>query len=197
MRKSILSALMIMMLVLTGCGGTVQRKFDAAQKQFAQANQMHITAEIQADFGKSVENYTLDYQFQDETWTATVKAPEVLAGITARIAEDSSEIEYDGVILPTGDLRKQGVSPIYSVPLLVDTLKNGTTDSVWREGEHIVAKQVYDEEIAVTVWFSAEGTLVAGELSENGTVKVKCTFSQVELKNTAPETTEDVHNDAD
>lgn len=186
-----------MMLVLTGCGGTVQQRFDAAQEQFAQAGQIHTLADVQANFGQSVENYAIEYQYQDGTWTAMVKAPEVLAGITARIAEGNSEIEYDGVILPTGDLRKQGISPIYSVPMLVSALEEGTTGSVWREGEQIAAKQIYDEEIAVTLWFTDDGTLVSGEIFENGTVNIKCSLHQVELKQSVPETAEQPQADAD
>lgn len=181
MRKTILSALMITCLVLTGCGSTKEQQLESARSRLTSAGSLTMTAQVQADFGDTVENYTLEYSFDGETWTAFVTQPEFIAGITARITDHASEIAYDGAILTAGDLMT-GIAPISALPMIWETLDTGTVDSVWTEEELLVGKFIYSDDLSVTVWFDEQDLPVAGELAEKGIVKATCTLTNVQIK---------------
>ena len=143
---------------------------------------MTMTAQVQADFGETIEQYTLEYSYDGQCWTALVTQPEFVSGITARITQDGSELEYDGAILTTGDLTGNGIAPISAVPLIHETLRDGMTDCVWEEGELLAGTFLYDDAIQVSVWFDGVGNPTAAELAENGIVKAKCILTEVEIK---------------
>lgn len=177
--------------MLTACGSTTEERLAAYCDRITRAQSMTMTAEVQADFDETIETYTLDYRFDGEQWTVLVIQPEFIAGITARITEDASELEYDGAILATGDLTGNGVAPISALPLIYETLCVGMTDSVWVEGELIAGTFVYDDAVSVSVWFDGEGDPVAAELIANGAVKVRCMLEDVEIKEADHGTTEE------
>lgn len=145
---------------------------------------MTMTAQVEADFGETIEQYTLEYNFDGQCWTAVVTQPEFVAGVTARMTKDASELEYDGAILTTGDLIGNGIAPISAVPLMHETLSNGTMDCVWEENDLLAGTFIYDDAISVSVWFDAEETPVAAQLSENGMVKAECILTNVEIEET-------------
>jgi len=184
MRKRLISALMITCLVLSGCGGSKQKQLDTIRSRLTQAAEAAMTAQVHADLGDTTESYTLDYSFDGEVWTATVLQPEFIAGITAHITEHGSQLEYDGAILTTGDLTAEGVAPISALPMIWETLRSGTVDSVWTENDLPVGKFIYSDEISVTVWFDGQGYPMAGELAENSIVKATCTLTNVQIKET-------------
>lgn len=190
MRKLICSALMIQCLVLTACGSTTEDKLRTYCDHMVAAQEMTMTAEVQADFGDTIEEYTLQYSYDGAQWTVLVTEPAFVSGITARIAKDTSELEYDGAILATGDLTGSGVVPISALPLVHEALSVGMMDSVWTEGNLIAGTFVYDDTISVSVWYGEGGIPVATELMENGMVKAKCILKDVEIKEANYETTE-------
>lgn len=181
MRKLICSALMILCLVLTGCGSTKEQKFESARSRLTEAG-ISLTAQVQADFGETVEEYTLDYSYDGEIWTVLVREPEFVSGITARIGEDASELEYDGAILTTGDLTGSGIVPISAVPMVWETLETGTVDSVWFEENLLAAMLIYDDVISVTLWINEMYDPVAATLAEDGIVKATCTLTNIQIE---------------
>lgn len=190
MRKRICSALMIGCLTLTACGSSKQQKVESARDRMAEAQAITMTAQVEADFGETIEQYTLEYTYDGACWTALVTQPQFISGITARISKDASELEYDGAVLTTGDLTGNGISPISAVPLMHETLREGMTDCVWEEGDLFAGTFVYDDAISVSVWFDAAGNPTAAELAEKGIVKAKCILTEVEIKDINHGTTE-------
>ncbi len=188
MRKLICSALMITCLVLTACADTEQQ-VRSFSEGLCGASSARMTAQVQADCGDTVECYTLQYNYDGSRWTAMVTAPDVLAGITLHMEGDGSQLEYDGVMLAAGDILSNGVTAIGSVPLVWETLRTGSLDCVWQEGELLGAAYVYDDTIGMSLWYDAQGLPVAAELTENGIGKVSCHFTEIEVDRNA--TTED------
>ena len=192
MRKLISSALMITMLVLTACGSTKQQ-LEAHRARFTEADTMRMTAQVQADCGGSPETFTLEYSYDGTQWTALVTEPAFAAGVTARIGDDSSELEYDGAILDTGNLLENGISPIASMPLVAEILREGSFDCGWTENELLAGTYLYDDATACTVWFDAGGLPVAAELTEHGITKLRCILTNTEIKDSGHETTDETH----
>ena len=193
MLRRILPVLMLSTLLLTGCGSKAESQFHAAKLRLDEAEQVRFTAQLQADCGDALENYTLDYCFRADDWQAVVKSPEVLAGIKATCTDEDSTLTYDRVVLSTGQLTQRGTSPITAVPLMLRALTEGITDSLWTEGEYLVSKQLLDDTLAVTTWMDGEGVPRAFELTENGIVKARCKFSYAEIKESNHGTTEETH----
>lgn len=67
--------------------------------------------ELTADYGQRVYTYGIDLSWQREGETVlTITAPENVAGITARILEGETALEYDGMRVETGPLDGSGMS---------------------------------------------------------------------------------------
>ena len=66
----------------------------------------------------------LNYAREGET-TLTITAPENIAGVTARILEGETALEYDGMRVETGPLDDSGMSPVDAVPVLMDYVQEG------------------------------------------------------------------------
>ena len=192
MRKMICSALMILCLGLTACGGTQQQVRSFADA-FGTASQLHLTAQVQSISGDTVEEYTLEYGYDGIGWTAAVLAPQVLAGISARMEDDGSKLEYDGMILAAGNLLTMGLSPIAAVPLVHEAVERGCVDCVWKEGDLLAGTFLYDDAVSATVWFDATGNPVAAELTENGIVQLQCRFTKVTIKDGRNESTDETN----
>lgn len=180
MRKLLCSALMITCLVFSACADTEQQ-VRTYNEVLCRAEGVRLTAQVQADHGDTVECYTLEYSYDGSQWTALVTQPDILSGITVHMDGDGSELEFDGVIIAAGDLLSNGVTAIGSVPLIWETLRTGSLDCVWEEGELFAGTYVYDDTIGMSLWYDAAGLPVAAELTENGIGKVICHFTEIEV----------------
>ena len=82
--------------------------------------------DITAEVGDKVFDFTLDVSWQKERETVlTVTAPELLAGITARIAEGETVLEYDGAGLSLGLLDGRGLTAVSAVPWVMEQISSG------------------------------------------------------------------------
>ena len=176
MKRTAVFALMIALSLLTACGGGAEREaFEKFSGKLAAAESLSFTANVTAQYDDRSCEFTLDYAQSSEQGAAvTVKAPDMIAGITARIAPGSSELEYDGRILDTGDLTPSGLTPVSSLPKLAETLKSGHVDTVWKEGDATVAQLTPENGLTVTVWLDENMTPYHAELQNSGKVVVFC-----------------------
>lgn len=176
-RNAIVSALMIPLGLLTACGGSsLDEEFESLRTPMAAAETMTITGTVTARYPDRTDSYTLTCSGQKDHWTLTVLAPEEIAGITATISGKDSALEYDGAILAAGDLTASGITPIRVLPVTAEALVDGWADSFWTENDCLTAKLIYDDQVAVTIWFDEANTPKAAELSENGSVRAACTI---------------------
>ena len=131
MRKGIiLSALMIPLLLLSGCLGVGegQKLLDQAltiRGEYLAMEGFSAQAELTADYGQRVCSYTLEVDASSDEITLTITQPDILAGITARCRNGDSFLEYDGLVIETGALNKQGLSPMSAIPAMLEQLRGG------------------------------------------------------------------------
>ena len=84
------------------------------------------TAEVAADYGQRVYEFGLDFSWaQDGETVLTLTAPEDLAGLTARVEQGRSRLEFDGITLDTGELTGEGLTPLELVPALMEWTRTG------------------------------------------------------------------------
>lgn len=193
MRKGALTALMISLCLLTGCGGTdggEKRAEDLAlaiRTELLEMTACHTTAAITADYGQRVYEYTLDVDYDAvEGATLTVVEPAMIAGVTARITKEGATLEYDGASLETGALTGSGLTPLEALPALLEYARSGYMTG-WcfetREGLDTLRMtcggETGDEDGAEAVmWFDvATHAPVAAELYSGGRLVVSCAFS--------------------
>ena len=130
MRRS-LSCVLLITLLLTGCraGGAAESPENLAAR--IRAEYLSVTAftaqlDIHVDYGQRVYDFTLDTSWRKDGETVlTVTAPELIAGITARIGKGEALLEYDGASLSTGPLSGDGMTPLEAVPFLMEQVTGG------------------------------------------------------------------------
>lgn len=179
MRRFIVPALMISLL-LSACGsGAVQRKVAEQRERFAAAEEIVFTADITANLGKEVFQCTLSCAASPEIVTMEVVAPESVAGVRARLENGEAALEYEGISLGIGTAGLDSITPVSAVPLLMSALRSGFMQRCWmeRDGEEtLVAEEVYvTDEAALTVWYNeSDMAPVACEFSQEGRVILRC-----------------------
>lgn len=182
MRRTKLAALMIISLLLSGCGGHGnEKKFEGFRTALSAAQEIGMTAEVTADYGDTAREYTLALTDTAEGSQVEVLAPALLAGVRAHIDKDGSTLEYENLILDTGELTDDGLTPVSALPRLVETIRTGHVDGIWREGECLAVKLTPDDTVTLTLWLDAETmTPRRAELSgqDDGRMLVSCIITE-------------------
>lgn len=130
MRKA-LSCVLMITLLLSGCqagsvGETPEEAALALREEYQALAGWSATVDISVCYSEAVFDFTLDAQWQREGETVlTVTAPELVAGITARIAQGETVLEYDGAGLSLGLLDGSGLTPVSAVTAIMAQIEKG------------------------------------------------------------------------
>ena len=191
MRKGYFFALMMTLPLLTGCGGGKNEALEQALAIRAQRlGQTQYTADIllTADYGQRVYDFALEAAGTEEGLTLTLTAPELIAGITAHLEPDAAHLEYDGVMVETGPLNEEGLTPISAVPALLECLRSGYIAACGYTDEGLLRLDCGDPEGTpgtgteyVLVLDPATGSLLRGEILQDGFRCITSTFSEKEF----------------
>ena len=188
MRKIGLIAALMMTLLLSGCGGGEEQKaLDAAltiRSEFLALPGFSTQAELTADYGQRVYDYTLDLSANEVETLLTVREPELVAGITARIRADSGFLEYDGLCLETGPLTDDGLTPLSAIPAMLDAVRGAYILSCGFEDDGTLRVDYGDPDATpdngtcFTLRFDPEiHDPICGEVTSDGYLRITCTFS--------------------
>lgn len=192
MRKILFCVPMMTLLLLPACAG--QPGVSEAEElsliirgEYLEMTSCEAEASITADYGQRVYQYELAVSVDGEETTLTLSAPETVAGITARLEGKDSLLEYDGMSVETGPLNGDGLTPVSSVPVLLEAARSGyITSCALEEGENgsLLRIDCGDPEgqpgagVETVLWFDAEThALVRGEISVDGFRVILCEFS--------------------
>lgn len=195
MRKS-LTCVLMMTLLLTGCQGKdagreAEEKLLAIRGQYLEMTGCSGHAQLRADYGQRVYDYGLDFSWEKEGETRlTLTSPENVAGTVARIAKGETALEFEGVVLATGPLSGEGVTPVGVLPALLTAAREGFVADCSLEGEPPLLRALCrDPEkspgtgVETELWFLPDtGALQRAELSENGRTVLQCTFTEFVLE---------------
>ena len=188
MRRTKLFALMItaaMCLGLCACssGENDRKKFDSFRQELLLAQRISCRAVITANFGSSVSEFEVEMEHSGNESRITVLSPESIAGISARISQDSARLEFDGLVLDMGELTEDGLTPVEALPQMVTALTDGFVEYIWREAEdekeYITVEITINDTADMQIWMDA-GTMypVYAQLRSDGNTIINCEFSQ-------------------
>lgn len=180
----------MMLLLLTGCGGGQENENGAeAQAVAIRGEYMAMTsyslqAQVNADYGQRVYDFTLSVTWDGEETTVVIREPEMLAGVTARIAGDEGTLEYEDLSLETGFLDEDGLSPVSALPALMDSARSQYIDRCTVTDGMLEVHCANPEEKPgtgreVTLWFDTQThALTAGEISQDGRRVIACEVTE-------------------
>ncbi len=178
MRRWLIPALMITLL-LSGCGnGAQERRLDELRRTLAAAQKAAVTADVTANLGNERFSCTLACTVTADETAVELIAPETVAGIRAIVGRDAASIEYEGLSLGLGGWTPD-TSPVTALPLLLNALRAGSVLRGWteREGEQTLLVRDYyvTDDTTLTVWFDDGGLLpVRAEFVCGGETVLRC-----------------------
>lgn len=120
----------MMTLLLTGCGTSEKDSPEnlaaLIRTEYLAMSGWSATADISVDYGEQVFDFTVEASWQREGDTVlTVTQPDLIAGITARIRDGETLLEYDGAGLSLGMLDLSGLTPVSAIPALMECVTTG------------------------------------------------------------------------
>jgi hypothetical protein len=174
MKKRLVLLPLLFCLLLGACGNAGRDRFEAFSARLNQSEALCFTAELKASYPDRQALFTLRYALEDGVQRVTVLAPDSISGVSARVEAGSTALEYDGLILDTGDLDEYGLTPMSALPLLADALGRGYADAYWTEEDLDAVELLYDDSTRVRVWFDAEGLPCRAEIQCGDRVTVSC-----------------------
>ena len=174
MKQKLFPVLMISLALLCGC--SKEEPTEERFIEFREAMQdcyLVLDAEIKADYGEYVEEYTIASRETTEGTDLEVLEPEAVRGICATMDGEELSLAYEGVILDVGSLTSIGVTPLSGLPVLANALRKGHVERCWTEThgdrEALAVSLCVEESTVVTVWLDhGDLTPYSAELAESG-----------------------------
>lgn len=157
--------LMLCFILLCGCADDGKAQFAEFVGIVSSAENISFTAKVSAQYSDKTAQFTLGYAQTADGATVSVIEPELLSGIKANVAGRSLSLEFDGAILDIGTLDDAELSPMSSLPLIVQAMRDGHLEISWVEDEMIAARIIPADDYVVTLWIDSSLTPVSAEIS--------------------------------
>ena len=205
MRKMASCVLMITLL-LSGCragsgGNTPEEEALALRETYQALAGWSASADLSVCYTETVYDFSLDAQWRRDGETVlTVTAPELVAGITARVAQGETVLEYDGAGLSLGLLDDSGLTPVSAVTACMEQIQRGWMAKCAWAGENDAHLQISfqdpeREDNAGTQFlltFDRAGyALLSAEVSAQGRTVLSAQFSDFTMEMMNPNDTGD------
>lgn len=205
MRKA-LSCVLMITLLLSGCragsgGNTPEEEALALRETYQALAVWSASADLSVCYTETVYDFSLDAQWRRDGETVlTVTAPELVAGITARVAQGETVLEYDGAGLSLGLLDDSGLTPVSAVTACMEQIQRGWMAKCAWAGENDAHLQISfqdpeREDTAGTQFlltFDRAGyALLSAEVSAQGRTVLSAQFSDFTMEMMNPNDTGD------
>jgi hypothetical protein len=186
MRYKAFAALMISLLFLTACSGgkeVSEDRFLKFREQLCSSEGVTAVSKVRAETEEATEEYEMSFTQTGEGAVVEVLGPEELKGIKATLGGDPMTVEYQGVILETGGLGSDDLTPITALPMIVEAMKGWHIENVWGEtvndSKTLAAKIFATDRSDLTVWLDYETmTPLYAEITLDGYTVIFCTIEE-------------------
>ena len=174
-------------LLLAGCGGTEETKAANVRDRYHDMAGCSMTAVVSCAQEDQRWEATLQCEYiPGGESTVEVLEPETIAGVRAKLSDTDWSLEYEGNVLNIGPLSDEEISPVASLPRLMNALRDGwlleENQEKWGEVPclRITVDQsgVQDGKILSTLWLRQDdGTPLRGEISVDGEIILTAEFT--------------------
>lgn len=181
MRRA-LAIIAVCILCLTGCTEEKSLLSDAIafRADLVQAGGCQFTAEVTADYGDTVQQFTLSCQSDAQgTTLLTVIAPETLAGIQASITDDGGTMQYDGLAMEFGLLANGNVIPAAVASIVTSCWMKEYIASAGQEDTRyrVSYQKNFDEKLLIVDTYFEKGIPICAEVCYNNSRVLKMMIS--------------------
>ena len=185
--------MILSLLLLPSCGGMEEQNQAeelalTIRGEYLALESLSASVDVTADYGARVYDFALTAAVSGEETVLTLTEPEWAAGLTARITGEEGKLEYDGLILETGPLDGEDLSPMSALPELLEAARSGyMARCVLEEGEEGPALRVDcadpdqkpGEGREISLWFHPDThALERGEITVDGARVIQCTLTE-------------------
>ena len=164
MKKLAITALCLLLLLLTACGKEDASPAAEIQRQYSLIATAQMEAELTYHSGGEERCFTLQCDYTPEKSEVTVTAPETVAGVSATVTGEELTLHYEGESASVGD--KSGLSPLAALPQMLRAVGTGYLLEEGSEtlGETPCCRLVVDttmggEQVTCSVWIDEETLL--------------------------------------
>jgi len=166
-RKS--TVIFLLMSLLSGCGKQERatEKALAFRTNLMQSQGCSYIADIMADYGERVYEFTVQVESTLDETKILVLSPDEISDISATITEHETCIEFDDAELDFGKMANGYISPVSAPWLLARCWIGEYISSSGADGEmeKVTYLKGYDEEeLTVNTWLNAEGIPIQAEI---------------------------------
>lgn len=179
-------AIVTALVLLTGCTSFKSDKaaFEAWREEFLAGENHEMTATVRCMDSDRVSGFELLYTKTPEGERVEVLDDELIAGVSASISEDETQLIFDGVVLETGSALTEKLSPVSALPELMKSLSEGFVQSIGREkkdGEELLVTQLLTpEDMTVTLWQKSNSMeSVFATMQSGETVDITITITKI------------------
>lgn len=172
--KKAAATLILAVLCLTGCGKEnpeLERGL-ALRSRAQQARGCSFSAEMEADFGDTLYEFSLDCQGNSAGEMAfQVTGPETISGITGTLSQEGGALTFEETALAFPMLSRGLVSPVSGPWLFWKALTAGCITSACVEGEQLRLSldDGYEESaLQLDIWCGEEDIPVRVEICQEG-----------------------------
>ena len=176
MKRLCLPLLLVLCLLLTGCGGRAEReKYREFSDELSSAQALSFVSDVRCEYEDRSLDFRLSFEGEPGLCTVEVLEPEIIHGIKAQLKAGGSALEYEDIILDTGDLDSYGLTPMSALPCLAEAMAEGHPEVFWNEDGLFVCELSLNEHLRAVVRFNPGSMIPAdAELISDGSVKVFC-----------------------
>lgn len=200
-KKLRLLFVIICLFITVGCSNQEESAHSIVTEKALMARTSYLSFQegsaqctVLADYGDRVYAFTFMASFamteEGLETTLSLLEPEELKGITVTQRGLDSRLEWDSVLLETGDLNQNGLSPVTAFPTLIKAVQKAeiyaisSQEQYTSEGTKQVLELLTKESgelgnTETTLWLDSETmALLGGEIFVNGARVITCQVTQ-------------------
>ena len=173
MKGKVFAILLLVSLLLTGCGNDAEMERVLALRQKLQTcTSCSFTADITADYGEYLHTFTMDCVMDAQgNVTFTVIAPDSISGITGIITDTGGSITFTEQVLAFPTLADGQITPVSAPWVLMRSLRGGylRACSNSQSGLSVVIDDTYQEDsLQLDIWLNENDLPIEAEILWQG-----------------------------
>lgn len=190
-RKSVLLFIVTLCIIITfsSCskgGKSAQERAEELQELYLTVSDFIIDIEMTANYGEYIYTCGINYEGTSDFGNAEITSPDEIKGLQITIADGGSSIVFDGAELYMGKLADNSISPMSSIPAMLQCWQEGYITQCAYESidnyDTIAVETSLSGDSFLMTWFDLESNHpVRAEITYDGTTIITCTFNNFKL----------------